>query len=111
MGKCSQTTRGQFHKFIGDFIYGPSLIGFEADLTIDEMVSNVMSKNETAPVYKRQSNMLIGVEPWESTSTMQEDYKPVWCKFCDTSDTESQFDQHEKRWIAVCNHCQGIIIT
>ena len=35
MGKCSQTTRGQFHKFIGDFMYGPSLIGFEADLTID----------------------------------------------------------------------------
>ena len=74
-----------------------------------QMVSNVMSKNETAPVYKRQSNMLIGAEPWESTTTMQEDYKPVWCKFCDTSDTESQFDQHEKRWIAVCNHCQGII--
>ena len=98
-------------------MYGPSLIGFEADLTIDvpfqvpsgQMVSNVMSKNETASVYKRQSNMLIGAEPWESTTTMQEDYKPVWCKFCDTSDTESQFDQHEKRWIAVCNHCQGII--
>jgi len=75
-----------------------------------QMVSNVMTKNETAPVFKRQCDMLIGIEPWESTtSTMQEDYKPVWCKFCATSDTDVRFDKYEKRWIAVCNHCQGIV--
>ena len=75
-----------------------------------QMVSNVMTKNETAPVFKRQSAMLTGLIPWESLGTMQDEYKPVWCKFCCTSDTDSQFDRHGKRWIAVCNLCQGIVV-
>ena len=41
-----------------------------------QMVSNVMTKNETAPVFKRQSAMLTGLIPWESLGTMQDEYKP-----------------------------------
>ena len=73
------------------------------------MVSNVLTKNEKADAYRKQTAMITGATPWESTTTMQHEYKPVWCKFCCTSDTEVQFERETRRWIAVCNLCSCVI--
>jgi hypothetical protein len=74
-----------------------------------DMVSNVLTKNETAPDYRSQTDMLIGNVPWVSLDGGNVVFKPVWCKFCSTSDVDSFFDKVEKQWCATCNFCQCTI--
>ena len=73
-----------------------------------DMVSNVMTKNEVTSVFKSQTDMLIGNVPWVSLKALKEGHKPVWCVYCSCSDTKSQFDKMDKRWIAVCNICGAV---
>jgi hypothetical protein len=73
------------------------------------MVSNVLTKNESGPDYKRQCAMLIGATVWESLAGAKLTFKPTWCKFCSSSDTESQFDTDNQQWIATCNLCGFVV--
>ena len=70
-----------------------------------DMVSNVMTKNETAPDYAHQTAMLIGDIPWESMAIECRDFKPAWCKFCGTSDIDVEYDNTDKLWFGTCNMC------
>jgi hypothetical protein len=70
-----------------------------------DMVSNVMTKNETAPDYAHQTAMLIGDIPWESMAIECREFKPAWCKFCGTSDIDVEYDNTDKLWFGTCNLC------
>ena len=72
------------------------------------MVSNVMTKNETPDVYRKQTEALIGNVIWPSLLKLKETYKPVWCKYCSCSDTASVYDSAQAVWTAVCNVCGGV---
>ena len=70
-----------------------------------DMVSNVMTKNETPDTYQKQTQALIGNVIWPSLLKLKDTYKPVWCKYCSCSDTTTNWDSDEKCYIAVCNIC------
>ena len=72
------------------------------------MVSNVMTKNETAEVHQTQTGALIGNVMWPSLLLLKETYQPVWCKYCSCSDTQTEWNYDEKCYVAICNICGAV---